>query len=431
MSIKGLIDSRFNKLIRLFIEITLIQVFLNFYFDNIFFHKKVFLILIWCFLGYIFGIYHENFHKKNKIINYGKKLFFHILFLTFLNNLYLFTIGEFNINIIIPIINFYIAIAIVSVLNKFITNYFLKNSNKKKYWLLLDNKNKLTSLLKYYFNKLNESIEFHNIDNIESIKDYHNRKIDGIIIEDEFTKKGDICTINSKNLYINKLHKLCERFIFCIPSELIKIEEFVVISNKNNHLYNFLKRFGDFTLSCLIIFLTSPIILIASLLIYLEDRGPILYSQNRSGLNQKIIKIYKLRTMKKNAEKFGAQWSTKDDPRITRIGKLLRKTRVDELPQLFSVIKGEMSLIGPRPERPEIEEQIIKKVPYYSLKFKMIPGLSGWAQVNYPYGASINDTHIKLSYDIYYLVNSSIVIDFLILFKTIRLVFNAKGATPN
>ena len=180
----------------------------------------------------------------------------------------------------------------------------------------------------------------------------------------------------------------------------------------------------------MILFLSSPIILISSLLIYLEDNGPIFYSQERSGLNKKIIKIYKLRTMYKNAEKKGAQWSTKNDPRITKIGGFLRKTRLDELPQLVTVIKGDMSLIGPRPERPELEKRITKEVPNYDLKFKMIPGLSGWAQVNYPYGASINDTNIKLSYDIFYLFNKSLMVDLLILFKTIRLVFNAKGAIP-
>tara|TARA_A100001035_G_scaffold132041_1_gene103771 strand:+ start:214 stop:636 length:423 start_codon:yes stop_codon:yes gene_type:complete len=131
-----------------------------------------------------------------------------------------------------------------------------------------------------------------------------------------------------------------------------------------------------------------------------------------------------------NAEKDGPQWSTKNDRRVTKIGKLLRKYRIDEVPQLINVIKGDMSLIGPRPERPEIDLKLSKQIINYNLKFLAKPGLSGWAQVNYPYGASISDSEIKLSYDLYYIKNFSIFLDFLIFFKTMRLVFNAEGSNP-
>ena len=131
-----------------------------------------------------------------------------------------------------------------------------------------------------------------------------------------------------------------------------------------------------------------------------------------------------------NAEKFGAQWSPSEDKRITKVGKIIRATRIDEIPQLFSVIKGEMSLIGPRPERPEIEESILKKIPFYNYRNVLKPGISGWAQVSYHYGASIADTKQKLSYDIYYISNFSFFLDLLIFFKTIKLVLNAKGYKP-
>ena len=132
--------------------------------------------------------------------------------------------------------------------------------------------------------------------------------------------------------------------------------------------------------------------------------------------------------MNKNAEKNGAQWSKKNDTRLTNCGMFLRKTRIDELPQLLSVIVGEMSLIGPRPERPKIDEDLKKVIPYYDYRYSFKPGLSGWAQVNYPYGASIKDSKIKLSYDLYYIKNYSFFLDFLIFLKTIKLVLNAKGA---
>jgi len=143
------------------------------------------------------------------------------------------------------------------------------------------------------------------------------------------------------------------------------------------------------------------------------------------------IKIFKFRSMTIDAEKNGAQWSSKEDMRITRIGKIMRKLRLDELPQLFCVINGTMSLIGPRPERPEIENQLLKGIPYYKCRQLLKPGISGWAQVNYPYGASVSDTEQKLSFDIYYITHCSFLLDMLILFKTIRLVLNARGSKPS
>ena len=134
--------------------------------------------------------------------------------------------------------------------------------------------------------------------------------------------------------------------------------------------------------------------------------------------------------MKSDAEKEGIKWSQRNDKRVTKVGKFLRRTRLDELPQLFSVLKGDMSLIGPRPERPEIDDILVKKIPNYKLRYLVRPGLSGWAQVNYPYGASIEDTKMKFSYDIYYIKNFSTFFDLLIFLETIRLVFNLRGSQP-
>ena len=134
--------------------------------------------------------------------------------------------------------------------------------------------------------------------------------------------------------------------------------------------------------------------------------------------------------MRTDAEHQGVQWSSRSDPRITKVGSMLRITRLDELPQLWCVLTGSMSLIGPRPERPEFDEHLSQKIPYYSLRNQIRPGLSGWAQVNYSYGASVEDSANKLSFDLYYLKNFSFLLDLLILFKTMRLVFNAQGALP-
>jgi lipopolysaccharide/colanic/teichoic acid biosynthesis glycosyltransferase len=191
-----------------------------------------------------------------------------------------------------------------------------------------------------------------------------------------------------------------------------------------------LKRLGDVIVSAFLLMLTAPLLLLGALLIWLEDRGPVFYCQVRTGLDGKLFQVWKLRSMRVDAEVSGAQWSGRGDPRITRIGRLLRVTRVDELPQLWAVLQGQMSLIGPRPERPEIEADLELQIPHYRLRHLIRPGLSGWAQVNYPYGASLADSVNKLSYDLYYLRNFSVWLDLLILIKTIRLVFNAKGSQP-
>ena len=224
----------------------------------------------------------------------------------------------------------------------------------------------------------------------------------------------------------------CEINLSRIPSELISSGDFIKIDfspQLSSFQYRF-KRIGDIFFSFIILFFSTPLLISAALLIYLEDKGPIFYSQIRSGLMKKNFKIVKLRTMITNAEKNGPQWSTKNDRRVTKIGKLLRKYRIDEIPQLINVIKGDMSLIGPRPERPEMDIKLSKEIINYDLKFLAKPGLSGWAQVNYPYGASKTDSEIKLSYDIFYIKNFSIFLDLLIFFKTMRLVFNAEGSNP-
>ncbi|KEF41463.1 MAG: exopolysaccharide biosynthesis polyprenyl glycosylphosphotransferase [Cyanobium sp. CACIAM 14] len=191
-----------------------------------------------------------------------------------------------------------------------------------------------------------------------------------------------------------------------------------------------LKRLGDVIAAGLLLIGTAPLLLMAALLIRFEDGGSVLYRQTRTGLYGEPFTIWKLRTMRREAEASGARWAVRDDPRITTIGSWLRRLRIDELPQLVAVLKGEMSLIGPRPERPEFEEALEDAIQHYRIRHWVRPGLSGWAQVCYPYGASIEDSRMKLSYDLYYLRNAGLILDLLILIKTIRLVARARGAQP-
>ncbi|MBO8223279.1 sugar transferase [Prochlorococcus marinus str. XMU1401] len=257
------------------------------------------------------------------------------------------------------------------------------------------------------------------------LKDKKNINYDGIIIDDNLK---DVNTLEFKNniLLSNWLGKYLQKYPVDLISNLFFLDKSSFASNSLMQLR--IKEVFEKLISMSLIIIFSPLILISSIFIYLEDGLPIFYSQNRNGLFNKKIKITKLRTMKNNAEKDGVQWSKKNDKRITKIGSFIRKIRVDELPQLISVLKGEMSLIGPRPERPEIDLMLSKEIQNYNIRYNLKPGLSGWAQVNYPYGASIQDAKNKLSYDLYYVKNFSNLLDIKILFMTIKLVFNAKGA---
>jgi len=190
----------------------------------------------------------------------------------------------------------------------------------------------------------------------------------------------------------------------------------------------FTKRVFDIVVSSIILVCAAPLMLLAMVLIVIDDPGPIFYGQVRVGDKWKLFRILKFRSMRTDAEKHGAQFATKNDPRVTRIGRFLRKTRIDELPQLLTVLKGDMSFVGPRPERPEFVERFSAQIPYYADRHRVKPGLTGWAQICYPYGASDKDALEKLEYDLYYVKNYSLFLDLLILLQTAEVILWGKGA---
>ena len=190
-----------------------------------------------------------------------------------------------------------------------------------------------------------------------------------------------------------------------------------------------LKRAFDVTVSLALLVAAVPIIAITAIAIRLESKGPVFYRQRRVGLFNQAFDIPKLRSMRQDAELAGqAVWAEKDDPRITRVGRFIRKVRIDELPQIWSVLKGEMSFVGPRPERPQFVEQLEQQIPFYAERHMVKPGITGWAQLNYPYGASIDDARHKLEYDLYYAKNYSPFLDALILLQTLRVILWPSGA---
>ena len=168
--------------------------------------------------------------------------------------------------------------------------------------------------------------------------------------------------------------------------------------------------------------------LLTAIVVRLESPGPVIYKQDRVGLFEKEFTVYKFRSMRADAEKNGAVWASAQDARVTKFGKFIRKVRIDELPQIWNILKGDMSFIGPRPERMAFVRQLKETIPYYSLRHTVKPGLTGWAQVCYPYGASEEDARRKLEYDLYYIKNMSILLDINIIFKTVGVVLFPKGA---
>ena len=184
----------------------------------------------------------------------------------------------------------------------------------------------------------------------------------------------------------------------------------------------FLKRLLDLLVSLIVLTVWSPVLLAAIVAIKLEDDGPAFYSQERVTQNGRIFSIHKLRTMSVNAEAGGAVWAAQGDARVTRIGSILRRSRIDELPQLINILRGDMSFVGPRPERPSFVAQLAEQIPLYHERHVAKAGLTGWAQINYPYGASINDARSKLSFDLYYVKNFSLLLDMLIIVQTMRVV---------
>ena len=187
-------------------------------------------------------------------------------------------------------------------------------------------------------------------------------------------------------------------------------------------------RAGDVGISLVFLVFALPLILTVALLVWIDSPGPVLYRQVRIGQAGRPFTLLKFRSMRSDAETRGPAWATQRDPRVTRVGSFMRRTRIDELPQLMNILRGQMSFIGPRPERPHFVEQLAAVIPYYRERARVKPGLTGWAQVNFPYGASVEDARVKLSYDLYYVRHRSPLLDLAILFATVRVILFQEGS---
>jgi len=262
-----------------------------------------------------------------------------------------------------------------------------------------------------------------------------NNNIEEIVVASDERRNNlpvdDLFACKIRGIEITEILDFIERETGQIAVNLI-YPSWVIYSNgfaSLNYLRNTLDWIFNASMALVLFILTWPIMLITAILMKLDEgiNAPIFYRQERVGLDGEPFNIIKFRSMRLDAEKFGAQMACEDDPRITKIGNTLRKYRIDELPQIYNVLRGDMGFVGPRPERPEFVQGLIKNIPYYNERHNVKPGLTGWAQLKYPYGASEADSLEKLKYDLYYIKHRSFMLDLLILVRTVEIVLFGKG----
>ena len=224
-------------------------------------------------------------------------------------------------------------------------------------------------------------------------------------------------------------HRFAERVLRRMPLSLLRPTDLAVGRGLTSPMSQALKRVFDLVMSSILLICAAPLLILLAVLIKLDSPGPVFYSQERTGRGGKPYRVQKLRTMRKDAETLsGPVWAAQRDPRATRIGTFLRKTRLDEIPQVFAVFRGDMSFVGPRPERPFFVQQLKQQIPFFGLREAVKPGITGWAQIRYPYGSSVEDAKAKLEYDLYYVEHRSLFLDLTICFHTAKTVLFGRGA---
>ncbi|MFM5999592.1 MAG: exopolysaccharide biosynthesis polyprenyl glycosylphosphotransferase [Dolichospermum sp.] len=307
---------------------------------------------------------------------------------------------------------------------------FLADKPSQELVIITENSDNITDIL--YLKETETQITYGG--NLSNLPEWSQQSWSGVILgtQTDLQKREteSLMQMRLKGIPVYRLPDIWEALYQKVPPSLLEDEWFTFSSDfrlVSSYIHQQIKRFTDIIVTILLFILLFPLMVLVGLMIKLDSPGPIFYSQLRTGLNGKPFLVYKFRSMYQEAEKQGAQWATQRDPRITRVGHWLRLLRIDELPQLWNVLRSEMSLIGPRPERPEFDVKLKEAIPYYELRYLVKPGITGWAQVLYPYGASVEDAYEKLSYDIYYLKNYSLWLDLVIAFKTIKVVLLGKG----
>lgn len=388
------------------------------------------LFLVWILSFYIFGLYRYKIDKK---IGVAKEVLASVALGTLLSITVLYFFE--NMFQITPKMNMVIFATLVLILKYVWQNLcvFTLFKVKKDRVILIGNSETIESAVNFL--ETNGHIGYEITNWIKDVEDVNEEKIKKSIKEN----KAKLIVIQSKNqdpqissvlreanhygVSMISFWQFYENIFDKIPVDEIENGWFVSNVPDEKTLFEASKRSFDVLLGTSLLITLSPIILLSLFIIPVTSEGSAVYKQKRVGKKGKVFTLYKLRTMRIDAEKNGPKWSQKNDNRATRLGKFLRKTHLDELPQLINIIRGDLSFVGPRPERPEFVGILEKEIPFYNARHAIRPGITGWAQIRYRYGSSVNDAKEKLQYDLYYIKNKSLFMDILITIKTVRMLF--------
>jgi len=430
------------------------------YFSYIFFEFNFFdflnpSIINWLILlVFYFMVFGEIFQLYNLTLSYNRYLVFKGIIITAITTilLYIFTpyiTPELPSNRV-QILTLFLIVSIPVLLWRFVYMTFITSPKYFKNVVFIGKSSRIEPMLKkidkdsfhhivaYFSNKEIEGVKgFKNIVNISNDDSLHKIFISEVIVSKENLSEEIITILNKKLIDLFKTgvniinySKFSEQLTACVSKEYLThnfYDNFNYSENNNSRLYLFGVRFLDIFLSLLGVILLLVFLPFIAIGNCIGNWGSLFYTQLRIGKNGKPFKIYKLRSMVENAENNGAVWCKRGDIRITRFGRFLRITRLDEFPQFFNILKGDMSLIGPRPERPKFVKDLEEKIPFYAIRHILRPGLTGWAQVNYPYTNTREEQEVKLRYDLYYIKERNILLDFKILIKTITTVLYLRG----
>jgi len=381
------------------------------------------IISLFILIFYIFNLYSFRFNKnttefinsfaKSLMISFSISVLIFYIFgdffkLTPKTNLVIFT-GIFGI------VDFYLRILI--------KRYFTHKRINRKIIIISTERDSLVEEL-----NRNQNIGY---EIIKETNDFDLNQIIGldpdvvVINENKEIEFNKIYILIKKGISVYTINNFYEEIFQKVPAEKLEKDEVIDYISKSKTIFNFAKRILDIILSLVLIIVLSPVFILVAILIKTTSRGPVLYKHTRIGFNNTKFMIYKFRSMYVDAEKNGAVWTkdNKKDPRITAIGRFIRETHLDEIPQLTNILKGDISFVGPRPERPEFVNELKMNIPYYDLRHSVKTGLTGWAQVNYKYGSSTEDAKEKLKYDFFYIKNRNIFFDIVIILKTIAKIF--------
>lgn len=393
-----------------------------------------FIFLIFIFIKFIFGqldFYAERFRLKNIFVNFLIDTIFAFVFFIFLRKLEIFYV-------------FGAVFIFQSIFRKIISSIYMKKKNVLIFGsnhienniqqdiinsldynyigYISNNKSRATKYLIGNYDEMEKIIKENKVDLLVIVKDMQSPSFKKYL-KRLFELKVNGLKVLSYEIFNEEIQKK-------IDASKID-EEWLLQSNGfdilNDGMQKNMKRGADLVIASTLMILLSPVALIAAILIKLESKGPIIFKQVRIGENMVPFKVYKFRSMKIHDPKKYSKYAQDNDNRVTKIGNFMRKTRIDELPQLFCILKGTMSFVGPRPEWDILAKEYEKQIPYYNLRHMIKPGLTGWAQVMYPYGENIEDTKRKLEYDLYYLKHQDLILDVLIILKTVKVILFGKG----